>query len=475
MIRCMIIGLMVLMAAFAAPVRAQEFDASSFENYIEDAMDGSTIPGLAVVLFDGEGIFYEQAFGIANADEAPVTLDTPFQLGSVSKSFAALVMVQLADEGQVNLDTPVIEYLPYFRTRDEHASKDITVRQILSHRSGFATLDGNRIQDGTYRGADALTIAVTDLRRAKLQSMPGTDFEYSNANYMIAAAIIEVVTGETYETVMANRVFLPLGMTNSYVQVPMGESNRKAIGFRQWFGVSKAYPSVPGRAYVAAGGVVASAQDLAIYVNAISDRDPRVLPTAYADELLSRQGDEPYIEERWGYGLGWMIDEDDGKTLVYHSGLNGGYAAQVAFTAEDGRGGVVLTNQSGILQADVPGAVVRKGLDLEAVPSHLSAGPYIMIWSMAATALGLLFFFLFSTVRFTAYAKRVDRVNLFRRVAPSLALFSLAFVFAVIIPQMNKITLSGIRVFFPDLWLCLTASAVIAVVWGATRLVYPRK
>lgn len=467
--------LIIVMVGLAASAHSQDFEPLSFETFVDETMSASNVPGLAVIIFDNDGTLYEKSFGIAGPDKTAVTLDTPFQLGSVSKSFAALVMVQLAAEGRLDLDAPIIDYLPDFRTRDEGASQHMTVRHVLSHRSGLATVDGNRIHDGTYRGADALMIAVNDLERATLNSIPGTDFEYSNANYMIAAAVIEAVTDQSYEAVMRDRVFMPLAMTNSYVQMPVGDSVKEAVGYRQWFGISKAHPNIAGRAYVAAGGVTASARDLVTYVKAVSNNDPRIVPAEFADELSSRQGDNPYVDDRWGYGLGWMVNDIDGQTVVYHSGLNGGFAAQAAFIVGGGRGGVVLTNQSGILQADVPGAIIRKGLGFDPGPSRPTAGPQIMIWSMVATTLFLLGSFILSTVRFTAFAKRVERVNIFRRGLPSLALFVLAVVFTIIIPKVNAVTLSGIKVFFPDLWLCLTLSAVIAVIWGLTRLIYPFK
>lgn len=475
MIRWIASCLIILMSGLAFNAAAQGFDPTEFEAFVEETMAGSNVPGLAVIVFDENGSVYENTFGIAGPDNRAVTLDTPFQLGSVSKSFAALVMVQLASEGQLDLDTPVITYLPDFRTRGTDGGKTITVRHILSHRSGFATLEGNRIQDGTYRGADALDIAVKDLGKAKLKTAPGTQFEYSNANYMIAAAIIETVTGQPYETILSERVFIPLGMANSYVQMPTGKSVKEATGFRQWFGHSRAFPNIAGRAYVAAGGVTASARDLAAYVNAVAQQDPRIMPAALAGELTTRQGDNPLVQDRWGYGLGWMIDDVEDKTIIYHSGLNGGFAAQAAFLSGSKRGAVVLTNQSGILQADVPGGVARKGLGLDPGPIKPSTRAYIMIWSLVATVLGLLFSFILSTRRFTAYAKRAEKVNIFRRVIPSLALFGLAYGLAFIVPRLNLITLSGIKVFFPDLWLCLTLSAAIAVIWGITRLAYPYK
>jgi len=474
MFRWVRIWLILILAGFTGSVAAQDIEAQDLEAFIDETMSASRTPGLAVIIFDRNGVVYENGFGIADSDKRPVTLDTPFQLGSVSKSFAALLMVQLAAEGRIDLDAPVTKYLPDFRTHGQLGWRDITVRHLLSHRSGFATLDGNRIQENDYRGADALALAVKRLEKAKLNAIPGVQYEYSNANYMIAAAIIEKVTGQPFETVMDDRIFKPLGMINSYVQIPNGKSAKEATGFRQWFGISIAFPNVAGRAYVAAGGVTASARDLAVYMRAVANRDPRIVPARFADQLISPMGDHKKNHDGFDYGLGWMLNKIDGKKVVFHSGLNGGYAAHAAYFPGDRSGGVVLINQSGALQADVPGAVLRKGLGVPTGPSKPSAGQHFLIWGMVSTVAALLIASILSTIRFSAYAKSVNRVNPVRRALPALALFALAYGLAFIVPNMNAITLGGIRVFYPDLWLTLSVSAAISVIWGVTRLIYPR-
>ena len=470
MLRWIIFWTFIIIAGFTYRADAAKFDATNFEAFTKDTMAASNIPGLAVILFDKNGTVYEKAFGIADADNSPVTLDTPFQLGSVSKSFAALVLVQLASEGQLDLDAPVTDYLPNFRTTDKDAWKTITLRQALSHRSGISTFNGNHMQGNIYRGTDALEIAIGELRKIKLTLKPGTQLQYSNANYMLAAAAIEAVTHQSYEAVMDERVFKPLGMQNSYVQMPRRKTVKETTGFRQWFGVPIAHPFIPGRAMMGAGGVTSSARDLAIYMRAVAAQDPRIIPADFADDIITPQGN---ISDGNQYGLGWMLIDIDNKPIVYHAGLNAGFTAQAGFIRGDGRGGLVLANSSGSLQADVPGVVLRKGLGIPTGPSRPTAGQHMTIWGLLATVIILFLSFILSTVRFTAYAKSVDHVPVLRRALPSLALFALAYVFAVIIPRSQGIDLHGIKGFNPDIWLCLLLSAIIATIWAMTRLFYP--
>jgi len=205
----------------------------------------------------------------------------------------------------------------------------------------------------------------------------------------------------------------------------------------------------------------------------LPEKDPRIIPTAFAEELITPQGLD--LDKQYGgYGLGWMVIEIENKTKIYHAGLNGGFTAQAGFIPSDRRGGLVLTNSSGSLQADVPGIVLRKGLGLDPGATLPTVAQHMTIWGMLAMTIILFFSFIFSTVRFTAYAKNVERVNVFRRVLPSSALFVLAYGLAVIIPKTQGIDLSGIKGFNPDIWLCLTLSAAIATLWGLTRFIYPR-
>ena len=469
MFRGFTIWLLLIVVAVANPALGQSFDHQEYEAFITDAMNASKVPGLAVVVFDESGVVYEKPFGIADADDRAVTLDTPFQIGSVSKSFAALLLVQLAAEGKLDLDAPVVDILPEFRTMNADASAKITVRHAMNHRSGFAMLDGNRVQEKQYRGADALELGIRNLQNASLNADPDQRFEYSNANYMIVAALVEELTGQTFENVMVERIFAPLGMTNSYVQYPDKKTVKEAVGFRQWFGIPKAHPNIAGRLMMGAGGVTASARDLATYVMAIANNDPRIVPTDFADEIIAPQGSSEQNMSQ--YGFGWMLWEDDGKKVVYHSGLNGGFSAHAAFYPDEKRGAVVVTNLSGSLQADVSGAVVRKGLGVGQDVPKPSTGQHATIWGLLVSVIALGWGFIASTRKMLKGAKAGQPIHGARGVLPSLALFGLAFFLAKIVPPMNGITLGGMKVFYPDLWLCIAACAVIAAIWAATRLV----
>lgn len=456
-------------STIAQDTNGQDFDPEEFEAFTADIMTANDVPGLAAVIFNDSGIMYEKAFGVADDEGRAVTLDTPFQLGSISKPFASLILVQLAAEGRLNLDAPIVDYMPEFRTSDKNASDLITTRQILSHRSGFSTLDGNRIQNQTYRGEDALTIAVENLAKAKLESPPGQQTQYSNANYMIAALLIETLTGESYEINVEDRIFIPLDMNRSYIQMPYDEDLGEATGFRQWFGKARPKRFISGRAMMAAGGVTSSARDLTKFMSAVAAGDPRIIPPQYKDDLFKPHGGLPGSSVK--YGLGWMLFDTDNDRVIFHSGLNGGFASQAAFFESSGRGAVVLTNMSGFLAPDIPGAVVRKGLGMPPGATRSSTGQKATVWGSLATVVALLLGGLLSCYRFAGHMSQGHHVSKLRAGLPALVLVGLGLGLIRFVPAMNGITFSGLKVFFPDIWLCIGLSALVCFVWAAGRLI----
>ena len=201
-------ALVTLFSAGAASGQPSHFTAeriARIDAYVERSADHLNLPGVAYALIEDGRAVHGSALGRAAPGGVPVSLDTPFELGSVSKSFSAVVLLQLQAEGLVNLDAPVVRYVPAFSTQRRAQSDKITVRHLLSHRSGLSTLDGNRYQHTIYRGDDAPGRAVAKLAKVKLHFEPGEGFTYSNANFALAALVIERGAGQSFEDVLRER------------------------------------------------------------------------------------------------------------------------------------------------------------------------------------------------------------------------------------------------------------------------------
>ena len=160
-----------------------EADFRMIDAYIEKELKEANIPGAALVIVEGNKITHLRGFGVAGPDGRPVTGETAFFLGSVSKSFTALAIMQLVESGQIELDAPVQKYLPWFRVAEAEVSSQIKVRQLLNHTSGLSTFAGRTHFASTDMSPEAITRRVRALRKTKLIAPVGERFRYSNANY----------------------------------------------------------------------------------------------------------------------------------------------------------------------------------------------------------------------------------------------------------------------------------------------------
>jgi CubicO group peptidase (beta-lactamase class C family) len=177
-----------------------------------------SIPGLAVGIVEDDVVVYAKGFGVQSLEtQTPVTLDSIFCIASVSKCFAATAVVQLAERGKINLDAPLVQYLPYFQMDDERY-RQITIRQMLSHTSGMPDIDESEYDEMVAHPEwddGAAERFVRGLSNRKLIANPGERFSYSNIAYNVMGDMITKVSGKSFETYMVEQILIPSGMPNS--------------------------------------------------------------------------------------------------------------------------------------------------------------------------------------------------------------------------------------------------------------------
>ena len=193
------------------------------------------IPGLALGVVRGGEVVYLKGYGIAGPDGRAVTPQTPFILGSTSKSFTALAVMQLVEAGKIDLDAPVTSYLPWFRTADITASNQITVRNLLNQDSGLGVYAGRQGLADNDQSSTALEQGVRQLAGLQLSQPVGKAFEYSNVNYTILGLIVQAVSGKPYEEYVQSEIFAPLDMTHSAAAITDPTAKDIASGYRYWF------------------------------------------------------------------------------------------------------------------------------------------------------------------------------------------------------------------------------------------------
>lgn len=449
-----------LSAALQAAVPAGPID-----DLIDREMPASGVPGLAyAVVVDGE-INNVGARGVVElGGNENVTPDTPFLSGSISKSFTALAVMQLVEAGELELDAELSRYLEGF---SRGPSGSITIRQLLSHTSGFSTLQGNASHVDTTGKEDELASRVEQVVTLVPASSPGTTWEYSNLNYQLLGRVIEVVSGQDYQAYVESKILLPVGMEHSFVADGQVHESM-ATGHLPWFG-SKRPLAENGthRSTAPQGGVVASARDLARYMQVMLNGEDDVLSASGKAAMMRPASDA----SPW-YGFGWFLDPESGS--VWHSGSSPGFETLATMVPEQRTGVVVLVNSGSGLGFGESTRLIN-GITAQAMGMDYDGGG--SRWGQKVTFVGLVvspFAYLFSM--FWAWrARDVIRAKsgpfgVFSLWFPLLTTLGAAWFIFGLVPKIFGLPMGTLRRFQPDLALALSATAVAGVVWALFRL-----
>lgn len=293
----------------------------------------------ALLVADDKGIILKKGYGQANFEwQLPVTPDTKFRIGSVTKQFTAVLILKLVEEGKVGLEDPITKHLPDYR---QDTGSRITVTHLLNHTSGIPSYTsrpdfGEKVSRNPYKVADF----VKQFASGDLEFEPGSKYAYNNSGYFLLGAIIEKVTGKTYAQVLRERIFEPLGMKNTGYDVSETLLAKRASGYERnpdGF-VNAAYLDM-GLPY-AAGSMYSTVEDLYLWDRALYG--DKVLPAALKQKMFT-----PGLGD---YGFGWNLEPtqlDDGKTKVAttsHGGGINGFSAFLIRVPEKKEVIIVLSN-----------------------------------------------------------------------------------------------------------------------------------
>jgi CubicO group peptidase (beta-lactamase class C family) len=313
-------------------------DFHAVDDYITARMKAAHIPGLSVAIVHGDQISSLKGYGQADPSGRAVMPQTPFIIGSISKTFTALALMQLVEAGTVDLDAPVQHYLPWFRVADPAASAQITVRSLLNHTSGLPQKADTFLW--TDQDAGVLERTVRYLRTVSLARPIGT-FGYSNANYQIMGLIVQVVSGQPFEAYIEQRIFAPLDMQASFTTQQQARRHGMATGYRWWFGIPIAADMPFLRSELPAGFLISSAEDMAHYLIALMNGG-----RYQGHSILSPQGIAFLQSHSPGipYGNGWELATLNGQALVNQDGATANFQASVFFDPQERVGVFVAAN-----------------------------------------------------------------------------------------------------------------------------------
>ncbi|WGL16307.1 serine hydrolase [Microbulbifer bruguierae] len=344
-------------------------DSDSATAYIERVLEQEQVPGAAVgIWYRGEPLLL-RGFGVTNVDSPrPVDGQTLFKLASTSKAFTTTALGLLVEEGKLDWDGRVVDYLPEFRLGDPWVSGEFRVVDLLTHRSGLGPGAGDLMlwpQPNTYSRQDVLAglahLPITGSFRA--------DYAYDNLLYIVAGELIAAVSGQSYEEFVQQRLLAPMGLNNCYAgPVPADARNNLADPHRLEAidgGASGLVVDTPNLAgydpivLAAAGGMHCSAGDMLTWLRTLlaggeTPGGEQLFSTETRDRLWQPETLMPFSAERaardgghfYAYALGWRIQDMHGKKVIHHTGSLSGMYAWAAVVPEEDLALVVLMNRS---------------------------------------------------------------------------------------------------------------------------------
>jgi CubicO group peptidase (beta-lactamase class C family) len=332
------------------------------------------VPGAAVgVLYDGTVV--DHAAGVlSRATGVETTTETLFQIGSITKVWTTSLVMQLVDEGKLDLDRPVRSYLPEFVIADEAAAAAITTRQLLDHTAGF---EGD-IFNETGKGDDAVEKFVATLSTVTQLFPPGEMFSYNNAGFAVLGRLVEVLRGTPYDAALREHLFTPLGLAHAATDPYEAILHRAAVGHIRPQPDAEPVPApmwAMTRGMASAGAMLAlSARDLLAFAKLHLDGGGDVLSAASVRAMQEPQVKLPALGmmgESWG--LGWELFDWDGTRVIGHDGGTIGQSAFLRVVPEHGLAVALLTNGGDTIEVykTVFDHVVRElaGLELPAMPA----------------------------------------------------------------------------------------------------------
>jgi CubicO group peptidase (beta-lactamase class C family) len=347
-----VLAVIRMLFAKTAPEKPTSKGASYevIDDYIQGQMRRLNIPGVSLAIVEGDRIVHYRGFGRARPGGEAPTPQTPFFIGSLTKSFTALAIMQLVEAGKVELDAPVQRYLPWFRVADPQASAQMTVRHLLNQTSGLPVLPGELALTDFDDCPNATERQARALSGLELTRPVGSKFEYSNLNYNLLGLILEATSGESYTDTIQNHIFDPLEMRHSYTSKAAAQHDSLAMGHRHWFSLPFPAPNLPvPRGSLPSGWLISCAEDMAHYLIAHLNGGRygglQILSEAGIDEL--HRGVREYIVGSifsGKYGMGWF-DVDLGQTKTYsHAGNVPNFSAFMALIPKHKKGVVMLLN-----------------------------------------------------------------------------------------------------------------------------------
>lgn len=316
-----------------------QIDTLAFNKYITQLEKKYRIPDAEVIVTNDSAVIFRHYVNHSNAGKN-------YLIGSCSKSFTALTMLLLAEENKINIDLPVIAYLPWFMLSDSEASSKVTVKQLLNHTSGIPSKFG--FFDYKTNDRSLFREKLSEyLKRIDLQSEPGTNFTYCNLNYLLLAMIAESATGIEFQSLLEQKVFRRIGMQHIRATYNSNSKEQDIQPFQYSFFATPVKSGFFSHSDLSSsyGNISASSPDLARWLQLMLAKGI----SSPGDTIISRAGFEKLTQPVKGrYSMGWITADYDSVRMIVHPGLNENFSSLIAFYPEKNIGIAIVTNINSI-------------------------------------------------------------------------------------------------------------------------------
>lgn len=339
---------------------------AAIDDAVRVEMERARQPGLTLGLTDRDGTVLIRTYGFADlASRQPVTPETLFEIGSIGKTFTAVAILQLVDEGRIDLHAPVTRYLPWFAVPQPAGHAPITISHLLSHTSGIVAGI-----DGTPEAA----FQVWSLRDLPTRSAPGERFHYSNVGYKALGLVLEALEGRPYREIIRDRILVPLEMSATEPAITHDTRTRLAVGYEYLHDDRLSHPDAPLapatwlETETADGSIASTAADMCSFVRLLLRRGEGLLSE---DAFAQMSTGSPLEDENDAYGYGLLMRNLDGRRFIGHGGGMVGYLAGMQADTDANLGAIVLQNGMGAHPMALARTVIRIA-DGEAKPASNS-------------------------------------------------------------------------------------------------------
>ena len=342
-----------LPAAYAQNIDRSKFITDSLQTYISRALTNWRIPGAAVCIVKDGKIVLMKGYGVKELGlTEPVDENTLFMIGSNTKAFTATILAMLQANGKLNLDDKITKYIPSFKLENKPAGDMVTIRDLLCHRIGFQTFQG----DFTFYNTNLTREDIISKMALVKATYPfRSKWGYTNSAFLTASQVIPAVTGKSWEAYIKDYIFAPLGMGNTLaLSKNLPTALNRTVPHTIVDGRLTAIPYDQIDGLAPAGSISSSVNDMSKWVLCLLNNgkvgNRQVIPAAAIQATREPQDIVKSVHHLNGmedyelYGLGWFLEDYAGHRIVMHTGGVGGYVSSVTLAPQEHLGIIVLTN-----------------------------------------------------------------------------------------------------------------------------------